>query len=184
MSFAIETFADNVRHFCRWSEGGSHDVETARQLLLALLQGIPYLATGSNESDEEAKYPRREHEGWLADHKRFSDFPFQYYREIFSPCDLDDEPPVGGDVHDDLADIYGDLWHGLQALDRGDAAYAVSYWRESYFQHWGHHASSAIYAIDEFYRTTKNREQDAPPNGGPATRPGNSEVTEGPPSVS
>ena len=68
--------------------------------------------------------------------------------------------PLGGR----LADIYGDLWHGLQALDRGDGVYAVSYWRESYFQHWGHHASSAIYAIDEFYRKTKNGEQDGAAN--------------------
>src|SRR5947207_1285155 len=116
MSLAVETFTENVRHFCRWAESDTHHVQTARQLLLALMQGIPHLVhsdIGAKQSD----YPRRGHEGWQADHKRFSDFPFQYYREIFSPCDLDDETPVTGDVHDDLADIYGDLWHGLQALD-------------------------------------------------------------------
>lgn len=31
----------------------------------------------------------------------------------------------------------------------------MSYWRESYFQHWGHHAASAIYSIDEYYRRAK-----------------------------
>ena len=71
---------------------------------------------------------------------------------------MDDEDPVTGDVHDDLSDIYAELWHGLQALDRGDGAYAVSYWRESYFQHWGHHASSAICAIDDHYRRSQNEE--------------------------
>jgi len=84
-------------------------------------------------------------------HQRFADFPFQHTAR-FSPCDLDEEQPVIGDVHDDLADIYGELWHGLQALDRGDEIYAVRHWRESYFVHWGHHASAAIYAIDEYYR--------------------------------
>ena len=69
-----------------------------------------------------------------------------------------------GDIHDDFADIYGDLWHGLQAFDRGDGVYAVGHWRASYFQHWGHHASLAIYVIDEYYRKTKNGEQDAGPN--------------------
>ena len=167
MSIAIETFAENVRQFCQWSEAGPHDVETARQLLLALMQGVPDLVVADEKRDEEAEYPYREYEGWKADHKRFSDFPIQYYREVFSPCDLDDEPPVTGDVHDDLADIYGDLWHGLQALDRGDEIYAVRYWRESYFQHWGHHASSAIYAIDEYYRKTKNDERDGAANPGP-----------------
>jgi uncharacterized protein DUF5063 len=93
---------------------------------------------------------RRAH--WQADHKRFSDFPFQYYRGVFSSCDLDDAAADTGDVHDDLADIYGELWHGLQGLDQGDGVYAAAYWRESYFQHWGHHASSAYYAIDEYYR--------------------------------
>jgi hypothetical protein len=160
MSLAIETFAENVRHFCQWAESRKHDVETPRQLLLALMQGIPYLVV-PDAQEEESEYPERGHEGWQVDHKRFSDFPFQHYREVFSPCDLDDEAPVTGDVHDDFADIYGDLWHGLQALDRGDGVYAVRYWRESYFQHWGHHASSAIYAIDEYYRRTKNGEQDA-----------------------
>ena len=151
MSLAIEAFTENARHFCRWAESSTHDPLTARQLLLALMQGIPYL-TALHAYGKAPEYPSRSHDDWALDHKRFSDFPFQYYREVFSPCDLDEEPPVMGDVHDDLADIYGDLWHGLQALDRGDGVYAVNYWRESYFQHWGHHASSAIYAIDEHYR--------------------------------
>jgi hypothetical protein len=183
MSLPIETFAENVRRFCKWAESCKHDVETARQLLLALMQGTPYLVT-PDVQEEEPEYPERGHEGWQADHKRFSDFPFQYYREVFSPCDLDGEELVTGDVHDDLADMYGDLWHGLQALDRGNGVYAVRYWRESYFQHWGHHASAAIYAIDEYYRKIKNGEQDAPPNGGPPMPFGNADVVGGPPSVS
>jgi hypothetical protein len=155
MSLAIETFAGNVRQFCQWAESCNHDLETARQLLLALMQGVPYLLI-SNAREDEPEYPQRECEGWQADHKRFSDFPFQYYREVFSPCDLDEAAPVIGDVHDDLADIYGELWHGLQALDQGDGAYAAAYWRESYSMHWGHHASSAFYAIDEYYRRSKS----------------------------
>jgi hypothetical protein len=155
MSLAMEAFVENVRHFCQWAESDKHDVEIVRQLLLALMQGIPYLlSSGSEESDTE--HPQRSHEDWKKDHKRFSDFPFQHYREIFSPCDLDDEEPVTGDVHDDFADIYRDLWHGLQALNGGDGAYAVSYWRESYFQHWGHHASAATYAVDDYYRKARN----------------------------
>ena len=164
MPLAIDAFTENVRHFCRWTEAGPHDIQTARQLLLALMQGVPSLVVSEDERADVPEFPRREHEGWRVDHKRFSDFPFQYYREVFSPCDLDEEPPVAGDVHDDLADIYGDLWHGLQALDHGDGIYAVSYWRESYFQHWGHHASSAIYAIDEYYRKTRIGERDGAAN--------------------
>ena len=63
-------------------------------------------------------------------------------------------------VHDDLADIYGNIWHGLQALNAGDAAYAFEYWRDFYFYHWGAHASAAIYAIDEYYRKTQQPDAD------------------------
>jgi hypothetical protein len=152
MSIAIETFAENARSFCQWVESDNHDIETVRQLLLALMQGIPYLIVSDANYDPEQEYPQKGHDGWKSDHKRLANFPFQYYRTVFAPCDLDKEQPVTGDVHDDLADIYGELWHGLQALNRGDGIYAVQHWRESYFYHWGHHASSAIYAIDEHYR--------------------------------
>jgi hypothetical protein len=155
MSLAIETFVENVRSFCNWAESQKHEVATVRQLLLALMQGVPYLIT-QDVLEEEREHPRRGHADWQADHKRFSDFPFQYYRQVFSPCDMDDDATVTGDVHDDFADIYADLWHGLQALERGDGVYAVNHWRESYFQHWGHHASSAIYAIDEYYRRSQD----------------------------
>jgi hypothetical protein len=158
MSLAIEAFVENARGFCRWVESERHDVATVRQPLLALLQGVPYLVTQAGP-EEELEYPRRGHGGWQSDHKRFTDFPFQYYRVVFSPCDIEDDDPVTGNVHDDLADIYADLWHGLQALDRGGGVYAVRHWRESYFQHWGHHASSAIYAIDEYYRRSQNDEE-------------------------
>jgi hypothetical protein len=63
---------------------------------------------------------------------------------------------VVNDLRDDLTDIYGDLWHGLVALDRGDATYAVEHWRESYFYHWSHHALAAIYGIDDYYRMAEN----------------------------
>lgn len=170
MPLAIETFTENVRHFCLWVESRTHDVKTARELLLALMQGIPHLVVPKAQG-EEFEYGRRGYEeGWRVDQKRFYDFPFQYYQEMYSPCDLGDDLPVTGDVHDDFADIYGELWHGLQALDRGDVNYAVNHWRESYFQHWGHHAASAICAIDDYYRKSKNGEPEdtanpTPPRG-------------------
>jgi hypothetical protein len=127
------TFETSVRRFCSWAESDHHDIATARELLLVLMQGIPELVMLNPKSDQDPNYPRRTHDQWKADHKRFSDFPFQYYREIFSPCQLDEEPPVTGDVCDDFADIYGDLWHGLQALYQSDTSYALHYWKESYF---------------------------------------------------
>jgi len=121
MSLAIETFTENVRQFCQWVESSKHDIQTVRQLLLALMQGITYLTVSDTEDANEHEYPRRDYDQWSLDYKRLADFPLQYYREVFALCDLNEEPPVTGDAHDDLADIYGDLWHGLQALNNGDA---------------------------------------------------------------
>jgi hypothetical protein len=121
--------------------------------LLALLQGIPYLITLGTDDSDEGDFPRREHDGWTKDVARLADLPLQYYRVAFDPLAIDDESTVVGDVCDDLADIYGDLWHGLQAHDAGATIYAINYWRNSYRDHWGRHATCAIAAIDAFIRT-------------------------------
>jgi hypothetical protein len=160
MSLDVEAFSENVRQYCQWVESSEHDLQSARQLLLVLLQGIPYLTVPDETDKPEQDYPSRDHAQWESDHNRLADLPLQYYRQVFAPCDLDEEPPVTGDLRDDLADIYGDLWHGLNALNAGDAAYAVEYWMDSYFQHWGHHASAAVYAMDEYYRKTRNAESE------------------------
>lgn len=151
MSLANETFTDSVRRYCLWHESDMHDVESARQLLLALMQGIPYL-TLSDISPDVPDFPRRGYEGWRLDCERLSDFPLRLYGMLFDPCDVDAGNLVVGDICDDLADIYGELWHGLQAMEKGYGAYAVNHWRDSYFGHWGRHAASGVYAIDAYHR--------------------------------
>ncbi len=152
MPDSIEAFVDVARRYCAWVESERHDLLTGRQLLLELMQGIPDLVDERVGLGADVEYPSRGHDGWVVDHKRLADFPFQYYREVFSPIELDDDAPVVGDVHDDLADIYSELWHGLKALDAGDGEYAAWHWAESYFQHWGSHAAGALCAIDAYYR--------------------------------
>ena len=158
MSLAIETFVDNVQQFCDWTESESHDIESARQMLLALMHGVRSLQTPGLDTSASTEYERRGHKRWKRDHKRFADLPVQYYRIVFDPLSVENEESVVGDVHDDLADIYGDLWHGLRAYDSGDIGYGIEYWRTSYDQHWGNHAAGAIYPIDAFFRTKKHDE--------------------------
>ena len=155
MSLAIEAFVENVRSYCEWIEAREHDLLKARQLILSLMTSIPYLVAPPSNKDGDAEYPHKGHDEWKLIHKSLADFPFQYYREVFDPLEMGNDEPVTGDVHDDLADIYGDLWHGLQAHESGDGIYAVGHWRESYFQHWGDHAASALRAIDQHYRTER-----------------------------
>ena len=153
MSFAADTFVENVERFCEWSEGREHKLVEARQHLISLMASIPWLGEFRNGGSCEESFPRRGHEGWQEDHRRFADLPFQHYRMVFDPHDLESaEEAVLGDLHDDFADIYGDLWHGLQAHRSGQTEEALSLWVGSYFIHWGHHASSALNVIDEYWR--------------------------------
>lgn len=71
---------------------------------------------------------------------------------VFDPLVAASESTVVGDVGDDLADIYGELRHGLQAYDAGATIHAVNHWRESYCDHWGHHAVGVVTAIDAYTR--------------------------------
>jgi len=160
MSIAAENFSETVERFCEWFEGTHHDLVEARQLLVSLITSIPYISCFRYSGTCDQDFPRREHSGWQADHKHCSDLPFQYYRIVFDPFDFDStDEPVAGDLHDDLADIYGDLWHGLQARHSGEVMEALSIWVDSYFFHWGHHATSALYAIDAFYRQGLNQSE-------------------------
>ena len=143
MSLAIEAFIDNARTYCELIESDRHDLGTLRQTLLALMQGVPYLIANGADDGNDIEFPRRGHDGWTQDVSRLSDLPLQYYRMAFNPLESEDESTVVGDVCDDLVDIYGDLWHGLQAHDVGVKIYAVNYWRDSYRDYWGHHAIGA-----------------------------------------
>ena len=153
MSLAAESFTENVISFCKWVEGSKHTLTESRQHILTLMFSIPYLESfrGAYETDEEHEH--RGHEGWKADLERFNDLPFDHYQTMFNPHDLtEEEKPVMGSLRDDLADIYGDLFEGLSAYKKGYRKEAIGIWIQSYFFHWGQHASSALNAIDHLYR--------------------------------
>lgn len=152
MSLEIESFVKNTRVFCDWLESDQHDILVVRQTLLALLQGVPSLIVTGSDCIDTDSVPRRGHDGWSVDVARLSDLPLQYYRVAFDPLSLKTESTVVGDVCDDLADIYGELWHGLQAYDSGATIYAVQHWHDSYRYHWGLHATGALSAIDAYLR--------------------------------
>lgn len=73
--------------------------------------------------------------------------PFLFYGEVFDPRPVPPEPPVVGDLADDLADVYYELDHGLRHYDTGDRDEAVWKWRFGLVHHWGEHATSAIRAM-------------------------------------
>jgi len=165
MAPEFKSFADAARRYCEWAEGTSHDASVARKLLIELLFEITQVAAflkkagvsaekiEGEEIAEAEEFPRRKYEDWQRDFKNFVDLPFGYYQMVYSPLDLEKSEIVTFDLGDDLADIFGDLWHGLKAYDAGDAQYAAQHWVASYGYHWGHHATAALYGLDEYYRS-------------------------------
>jgi hypothetical protein len=184
-----EEFIGHVRRYCEWAESKAHDIDAVYQLLLPLKQGAPALQT-SNTFPPERTFPGLSLDVPWAATKQFADFPFQCYHVVFWPPDTGwpyEAHPEGKfteNIHEDFAHIHAELRHGLQAMERDGLTQALQYWRDSYFFHWGPHASAAIWAIEQHRERIKNFELGASPNGGPAAPVGNSEATEEPPSVS
>lgn len=134
MPHAAPQFAATVESFCQWAEGTRHGLTEARQFLISLMASIPDIAHLRYALSSEVEFPRRGHDSWQEDHRRFSDLPFQFYRVVFGAFDFEaTDEPVTGDLHDDFADIYGDLWHGPQAHRLGDTTDALALWVDSYF---------------------------------------------------
>ncbi len=161
-----DTFTAYVNSFCQWAESDSHDLETARRLLLALMEGAPALGT-SGAPTQRVPLGLPQDVQWQ-DTKRFADFPFQCYYPVLWADETHPEGPFTDNIHTDFAHIYAELKHGLQAVERGDSAQAIQYWRDSYFLHWGHHASAAVWAMEEHLKEIKNAESAASPAAGPA----------------
>ena len=184
-----EAFIGHVRRYCEWAESSTHDIDVVYQLLLALKEGAPGLKTSTGFPPERT-LPGLPREVPWAETKRFADFPFQCYYPVFWPpekawpYEMRPEGHLTENIHEDFARIHAELRHGLKTMEEDGITQALRYWRDSYFFHWGHHASGAVWAIEQHREKIKNGEQDAPPNGGPTTRFSNSGVTEGPPSVS
>ena len=149
-----ETFISHVRRYCEWAESGTHDIGTVHELLVSLIAGAPSLKTSSGQERERSSLGLPQEVVW-ADTKRFADFPFQCYPPSFWP-EVHPEGPFTDNIHEDFAHIDAELRHGLKEMEKGDMASAVTYWRDSYFFHWGHHASAAVWAIEQHQERIKN----------------------------
>lgn len=92
------------------------------------------------------------------DHPVLFDEKYRHYYTVFFPYDgigESKEPvpePVMGDLVDDIYDISYDLSEGLEYFDHGMIYRAIFVWRLSFLDHWGEHASQALYAMDHAIR--------------------------------
>jgi len=66
--------------------------------------------------------------------------------EVFDPTKKDE--PLKRSLAEDIANIYGDLKHGLLLTAHGASTSEVlSHWRQAFSTHWGMHATGAMRAI-------------------------------------
>lgn len=161
MTPEAEAFLKSAMRFCQWSENEPHEVPIAREILIDLIKDIPRLECWRDIAPIEDEFEGRGIQDWNEDVRRFKDLPFQCYLEVFDPHNFEKQEILTKDVATDLADIYGDLFQGCQALKAGYEEEALRIMVSSYFAHWGYHSSSALRAIDEYYQHYYQSEQGA-----------------------
>jgi hypothetical protein len=139
---------DVARRYCAWIEGeGLIDFTRARRLLAELqlgALGLPELDSGAPQKIQKPAPELRQRVL-----QRVYAVPFRHYWNVFDPL-KENQQPVCGDLSDDLADIWLDLWKGFCLFDAGHKWEAIFHWRVLYDSHWGQHVLDAQPAIYEF----------------------------------
>lgn len=146
MTQQVEQFAKAAESFCAWVESSPSAAETEAAAALKHLSTLYRFALELPEKFGEEEPNDIPHEAWQAVYQRFAALPFNHYSQCFDPCETTAEA-VTADLADDLADTWRDLKRGLSLFGAGHVDSAVWEWRESFWQHWGQHASGGIYAL-------------------------------------
>ena len=145
-------FSEEARRFISWADGSASSerlsAPVALRRVLALYASALELpqpwSVGVTMQDAPAPPP----DGHLrAVRERAAAIPLQHYGEIFSPLLMPPEPPVVGDLADDLVDIYRDVALGQSLYEAGRCDDAIWQWGSGFQTHWGQHAASAIRAL-------------------------------------
>jgi len=154
----IEAFAVEALAYERWLlDGTDQDAVSARECLLRLLglyrAGLSLPCARPSELNHASEVEQLGEQGWRKAFEASKRLPLDIYSEVFNPTAVHpgDQPSVGS-ICDDLADVYGDVWAGLRAFERGDRAAALWQWSFGLHSHWGAHATSAIRALHWWLR--------------------------------
>ena len=146
----VARFAEVAERFCTWVESPAEvpewEGENAIRFLLELTTralDLPDTYPDDDEADEDDDVHRPTDEAWQLVFRRFTPVPVQYYATC-DPAVLEDQGLLVGDVHDDLADTWRDVRHGLDIYRAGMVDSACWHWRFSFRSHWGEHAAGAL----------------------------------------
>lgn len=171
MTQQVQKFADAARQFCAWAEPKHFPPEAEALVTLQHLSSLYKLALELPALFGEEEPLEVTHEAWTQVYQRFGALPFTYYSQCFDP----NEPPteaVTADLADDLADIWRDLKRGLSLYEAGHIGAAAWEWRQSFWQHWGHHAAGGIYALHMWHSQHESRVTKKLTQAESASRPG------------
>lgn len=165
---STDEFIAAAREFCSFAKDENDlapsDLWKVRDLLLRLITHIPAVESMPQGFDYDGISPDDAICKRVA--MRFNDLPFNFYRVVFDPHNLDPaDEPVMGMLADDLSDIFRELAGGLDCADRGYLEEACFEWSFGYRSHWARHAVNALMAIE--IRRTDNFESTDRPNSTP-----------------
>jgi hypothetical protein len=147
MSQQVQQFAEAANQFCSWAERSPQSPETEATTAVQLLSSLYQRALTLPDTFGEEEPGEVADSEWTSIYRRFGSLPFNYYSQRFNPLDIQSESHEVADLADDLADIWRDLRRGLSLFNAGHVAAAGWEWRQSFWQHWGHHAAGGIYAL-------------------------------------
>jgi hypothetical protein len=138
----VDQFAAAARRFCLCCESPPvPDSIQARKVLADVYRAALDLPEGNADFDiaEPAPSP--------VQLPQLTALPFHLYNLFYVPSNLD-ESPCMGDLFDDFQDIYQDLRAGLSLYELHQPEAAAWQWNLSFRTHWGHHAASALFALE------------------------------------
>lgn len=167
---ALARFAAAAEEYCCWTEAKAAEPRAEMIRAQALLADLLYWILKLPPSDWQAAKPNRREgvtvseptEASLEAHgrryaiaaERFKTLPAQVYWLVFDPLDEPDKEPVCGTLADDLADIYCDLFDGLELYRAGDPEGAVWEWRFNFDIHWANHLFEAQRVIHSYLQSS------------------------------
>lgn len=140
----IARFAETAERDCAWAErtpaSAEGEVETAVRLLVDLLRrGLDL----TQDFADDAEPGRPSGAAWQTVYRRFAVLPVSYYGTR-APEDIVENEQSIGDLGYDLAGIWRDVRHGLDAYRADHAAIACWQWKFSFRHHGGRHATEAL----------------------------------------
>ena len=152
MSDSVLKFVEEVERFRTWVLFGTDSGRSAAVEALIRITRLYLVALSLPECEDEIDLTEARQLKASSDYESVyqsmtARLPLQYYGEMFNPLPVPPEPPVTGNLADDIADILSDLSGGMAMFQAGMRAQAIWTWNFYLVHHWGEHATSAIRAL-------------------------------------